>query len=55
MLTKAVHEGYILGGVVSSGGPCISHLLFAYDSLLFCATDKTEPDYILKILSKYEK
>lgn len=39
---------------MSYGGPCISHLLFANDSLLFCIADIEEPGWILQILRSYE-
>ena len=35
-LRRAETYGIIRGVVASKGGPCISHLLFANDSLLFC-------------------
>lgn len=34
-LRRAVQNGYISGGRASHGGPCVSHMLFADDSLLF--------------------
>ena len=36
LLRKAKIEGIIIGVAASRGGPCISHLLFVDDSLLFC-------------------
>lgn len=54
VLNKVVSDGYISSAVVSYGGPCVSHLLFADDSLLFCAADKSESECILKILNNYE-
>ena len=36
LLRKAETYGIIRGVAVNRSGPCISHLLFAYDSLLFC-------------------
>ena len=36
LLRKAKIDGIIRGVVASRGGPCISHLLFADESLLFC-------------------
>lgn len=52
-LQKAVQNGYISGGVASSGGPRVSHLLFVNDSLLFYAANKTKTDCILGILKRY--
>ena len=36
------------------GGPAVSHLLFADDSLFFCKANETECDVILKLLKDYE-
>ena len=36
LIRKAETDGFIRGVAASRGGPCISHLLFADDSLLFC-------------------
>ena len=36
LLRKAETDGIIRGVAANRGGPCISHLVFAYDILLFC-------------------
>ena len=36
LLEKSEHEGRLKGVVVCRSAPCISHLLFADNSLLFC-------------------
>lgn len=53
-LNRAVETGKISGASVSRGGPQISHFLFADDSLLFCAANRSEPDSIFEILHSYE-
>lgn len=45
----------ISGATVSIGGPEISHLLFADDSLLFYEANDWEADQILYILRSYEE
>ena len=55
LLQKAVLEGNIQGVSICRRAPRISHLLFTYDSLLFCrATDK-ETKVVLEILKLYAK
>ena len=40
---------------VRRGGPCLSHLFFADDSLIFCKVTIEECDVLQRILSTYEK
>ena len=39
---------------VARACPAVSHLLFTYDSLFFCKTNKEECQTILRILKEYE-
>ena len=36
LIRKAKVDGMIRGITTGKGDPCVSHLLFAYDGLLFC-------------------
>ena len=55
LLRKDV-ETRVLHGVLSSQhGVCISHLLFADDSLLFCKATVGECQQLLHILGQYEE
>ena len=54
-LLRKVEETRSLKGVLSSQqGVCISHLLFAGDSMLFCQATVEECQRVLDILGKYE-
>lgn len=45
-----------LHGILScTNGVCISHLLFAYDSFIFCQATKGECQHLLELLSQYEQ
>ena len=41
-------------GFLFVGGPKLTHLLFANDSLLFCRSTMEECGKVLEILNKYE-
>ncbi|KAG7559049.1 Reverse transcriptase zinc-binding domain [Arabidopsis thaliana x Arabidopsis arenosa] len=53
MLTNAQMTGEIKGIRVSNGGPAISHLLFADDSLFFLKADRKNSSNLLKIFEEY--
>ena len=40
---------------MSKGGPCLSHLFFADDSLIFCKATMEECEVLQRVLSTYEK
>ena len=53
-LKEAELEGKITGVAISRGGPKITNLCFADDSLLLCRANIEECRNILQILQKYE-
>ena len=53
MLAKAQEEGRHHGVAVCRRAPCISHLLFADDSLIFCKVSQEEVQVILDVLQTY--
>ena len=54
ILGKKTREKCLTGLKISLGGPAVSHLLFADDSLFFCKANVAECDVILKLLKDYE-
>lgn len=50
LIKKAVQEGKMGGIAVSRGGPKLSHLFFADDSLIFCKASMEECNELQKIL-----
>ena len=55
LIHNAVNEGKINGFSLRRGGPKISHIFFANDSLLFCHAKVEEVKSIQTILEVYEK
>ena len=53
-IKKAEREKQLTGMKVARASPSISHMLFAYDSLLFCKAQKEECQTILRILKEYK-
>jgi hypothetical protein len=54
LLKKAEMERHILGVVAGRGGPRLTHLFFANDSLLFCQATLANCESISSILHQYE-
>ena len=54
MLRKEEEQGNIRGISVCRGGPQISHLFFANDSIVFCRATVDEGRRILQVLEDYE-
>lgn len=55
LLSSAEREGHITGMAIVRGGPQLSHLFFADDSLLFCCATFSEWCTIHGILDIYER
>ena len=55
MLLEAERTNDIRGFACSRGGPRVSHLFFADDSLVFCQADREKGGVIKRILENYEK
>ena len=53
LLAKSKEKGRIKGVAVCRNAPCISHLLFADDSLLFCQVSLEEVQCVTDILQLY--
>jgi hypothetical protein len=54
LLRKAERDKKLSGISISRGGPRLSHLLFADDSLLFCQANPGESRNLLEVLALYE-
>ena len=54
LMTQATHENKISGIRISNGGPSVSHLLFADDSLFFLKADFKNSLNLLAIFKEYE-
>ena len=55
MLKKEESEGHVKGVAVCRGIPRVSHLLFVYDSIIFCRALIMECERVLKVLDDYER
>lgn len=53
LITQSKNQGQLYGICIASDAPCITHLLYADDSLLFCKAKHEEALTIYTILSKY--
>jgi hypothetical protein len=54
LIHQAANNGLIRGISLSRGGPQLTHLFFADDSLLFCRARREECEALLHILFQYE-
>ena len=55
LIRKVVADGLLEGISVCRGGPCLSHLFFADDSLIFCKATVEECEALQKVLCAYEQ
>lgn len=55
LINVAVCNGELEGVAVRRGGPKISNLFFADDSLIFCKASLKECDSLHRVLEVYEK
>ena len=55
LIHKAEADGSLRGVSICRNGPCVSHLFFADNSVLFCRVKELECQVILDILSIYER
>ena len=55
LIKKAVDDGVMEGLVVCRGGPRLSHLFFADNSLIFCKASLEECNSLQRILIVYEQ
>ena len=55
LLHKAESDGLIRVVSICRNRPCVSHLLFMDDSILFCRAKESECQFILDLLAIYEK
>ena len=54
LIQRAKNEGALKGISISRGGPKLTHLFFADDSLLFCKASTTEVSCVQDLLTEYE-
>ena len=55
LIQSAVDRGQMEGVKICRGSPRLSHLFFAYDSLIFCKAMLKECDGLQRLLTVYEK
>ena len=55
LLRKAERDSLIKGVSICRGGPRISHLFFADDSIIFCRASPDDSQALLNVLSVYER
>ena len=55
LIKKASVDGLLEGISMSRGGPCLSHLFFVDDSLIFCKATIEECEVLQRVMSKNEK
>ena len=55
LIKMFVQRGFMEGVAICHGGPSISHLFFADDSLIFCKTSLEECDALQHVLKVYEE
>ena len=54
LIRKAVANGSMRGVFICKGGPLLSHLFFANDSIILCKASIEECDALQRVLSVYE-
>ena len=54
LIRKAMERQQLCGILSCTNGVCISHLLFSYDSFIFCQAILEESQHLLEILRRYE-
>ena len=54
LIRKAVANGSMRGVFICKGGPLLSHLFFANDSIILCKASIDECDALQRVLSVYE-
>ena len=55
LIQSAVDRGQMEGVKICRGGPSLSHLFFADDSLIFCKATLKKCDELQRLLAVYEK
>ena len=55
LLKNAKHRKHITGVIEGWGGPKLTHLFFADDSILFCRVETEECQNIMSLLGTYEE